>query len=342
MRLGKWFIITGIFTVIATYIMNNQTLAAPNQSDLDVRISKITENIEEHPGTARMVLIDAEDNLVHEFDVEANVGYTKLENIAPGNYTLKEIKTLDGYSFGADVRVEVLDTTEVQTFEFLNVKSNSINVSLSMRDIGLNTLVKNSRIQLLDVNDNVIDICDSTYYSPCIFQNLEVGAYTIKELSTPPGYISMVDRTFEITESDAGKTIEIVEPRDFTKLEICKIDTSSGEQLPNAVFELYNEQNELYDRFTTDKYVRYIERIPVGTYTLKEVTAPPGYEPRNEEHTIIITETPEIVYINAYNSPTIDVPNTSINESMIFYIIGGFLLLLGIIVVSVSYKKNYK
>ena len=342
MRLGKWFIITGIFTVLATYIMNNQTLAAPIQSDLDVRISKITENIEDRPGTARMVLIDEADNLVHEFDVEANVGYTTLENIAPGNYTLKEIKTPDGYSFGPDVALEILDTTEAQTFEFLNVKSDSIKVSLSMRDIGLNTLVKNSRVQLLDTNENVIETCDSTYYSPCIFQNLEVGAYTIKELNTPPGYISMIDKIFEITADDAGKTIEINEPRDFTKLEICKIDTSSGEQLPNAVFELYNEDDELFDRFTTDEYVRYIERIPVGTYTLKETSAPPGYEPKNEEHTIIITETPEIVYINAYNSPTIDVPNTAINDSMIFYIIGGFLLLLGIIVVSVSYKKNYK
>lgn len=340
--LGKWFIITGLFTLLTTYVINNKTLASPDTNEIQVRIKKTTENSEERPGSAKMVLLDKNNKKVKEFDVVTNVGYTELENIIPGEYTLKEIITPDGYAFGADLLIDVLDKTDVQTFEFINLKSDAIKLSVAMRDIALNTLVENSKIQLLDNNNTVIDTCDSADYSPCIFQNLNVGTYKIKEINTPPGYISISDKSFEVTETDVGKTIQIVESRDFTRVEICKIDSNSGEQLSNAVFELYDSDGNLYDKWTTDKYIRYLERIPIGTYTLKEVSAPPGYDYKKEDHTIIVTENPEIVYIKAYNSPSINVPNTAVNSNVIFYFIGGFLLLLGVIAFVISYKQNYK
>ena len=57
-----------------------------------------------------------------------------------------------------------------------------------------------------------------------------------------------------------------------------KTDITDSTPLPGAVLEVRDSKGKRIERWTTTKKPHMIERLPVGKYTLTEITAPKGYE----------------------------------------------------------------
>ena len=83
-----------------------------------------------------------------------------------------------------------------------------------------------------------------------------------------------------------------------TEIKIEKLDKdsdsteSSGEaSLIGAVFGVYDKNNNEVARITIDEsYTGKVTNLPLGTYYIKEITAPPGYQLNNEVYEVTLTD----------------------------------------------------
>lgn len=96
--------------------------------------------------------------------------------------------------------------------------------------------------------------------------------YILRETKPAAGYVTAEDIMFV-----CNGTNKVVMLDDVTKLEISKKDITNNEELPGATLEIYDkEENMVHTWISTDK-PHYIEKLPIGTYTLVEKKAPKGY-----------------------------------------------------------------
>ena len=65
---------------------------------------------------------------------------------------------------------------------------------------------------------------------------------------------------------------------DTTKILISKVDMTDGSsEVKGAKLYILNENQEVMESWTSGDQHHYVEKLPIGTYTLLEETAPKGY-----------------------------------------------------------------
>ena len=120
------------------------------------------------------------------------------------------------------------------------------------------------------------------------------GTYTFKETYAPSGYaLNVAVKTFTVTAD--GRVIGDTEIRDeLNKVELKKT-RDNGEPLPGAVFGLFNAEGTMIQEATSQEDGSVLfTKIPYGSYTIREVQAPHGYHPSDQEWTVEVDGT----YVN--------------------------------------------
>ena len=80
---------------------------------------------------------------------------------------------------------------------------------------------------------------------------------------------------------------------DVTKVEISKTDITGDTEIEGAKLTITDENGNIVETWTSGKEPHYIEKLPIGKYTLKEEQAPNGYVV-SEEITFEVADTAEI------------------------------------------------
>lgn len=176
---------------------------------------------------------------------------------------------------------------------------------------------------------------------------VEPGKYILVESEPAPGYLTAKDVVIEI--KDADQVVEIVSETDYTKAQFRAINAKTGKDIAGVKFELYNSKNVKVLSWTSDGTVFYKNYLPQDVYTLKIVAVPKGYELVGNQ-TVIIDENcfeAKVVPVNIPEKPVTptptpnpgkptptpdeitDVPNTMMNNSSIFGIVGFIVIALG-------------
>ena len=136
--------------------------------------------------------------------------------------------------------------------------------------------------------------------------------------STPNG-----DGVESIIESDTP-TLQVINPKSKAKVSIVKIDEDNNTNLKGAVFGLYEKNGKTaiekegkpYTVTTDDDGKATFVDLEPGTYIIKEIKAPNGYELTNKTWTVVVGENNEVeVTENSTVSKTvfgIDNPNTNL------------------------------
>jgi len=101
--------------------------------------------------------------------------------------------------------------------------------------------------------------------------NLKTGDYIIKEISTDTSYKLGSDVEITITNNQT-KDVEIFNEHKKGRVRIIKIDSEKLVKLSDAIFEIYNKDNELIQIIKTDENgIALSELLPYGNYYFKEV-----------------------------------------------------------------------
>ena len=110
---------------------------------------------------------------------------------------------------------------------------------------------------------------------PHYIEMLPIGKYTLHEEKAPDGYVTAKDVPFEVLDTAEIQKVEMKD--DVTKVEISKTDITTGKELPGAELTILDENGKEVEKWTSTDKPHYIEKLPVGKYTLREVSAPDGY-----------------------------------------------------------------
>ena len=128
-------------------------------------------------------------------------------------------------------------------------------------------------------------------------EGLPPGEYYLKEIEPSRGYkLDNNIYTVSITKDNLDVEVTVYEEVIKRKVDIFKVFASSETGLltpeEGILFEVYDKDNNLISNLTTDKdgYMSII--LPYGTYTLKQITTPEGYE-KIKDYRITIDEEDE-------------------------------------------------
>ena len=246
----------------ATVIMRDDTIK--------VEISKkdLT-TMEELPG-AELTVTDKDGKEIDRWVSSDKPHY--IEKLPAGTYTLTEVKAPDGYAFAESVPFTVLPTGEVQKFEMLD---DVIKVEISKVDITTNKELSGAELIITNKDDKEIDRWVSTD-KPHYIEKLPAGEYTLTEVKAPDGYAFAESVPFTVLPTGEVQRFEMWD--DVIKVEISKVDITTNKELPGAELILTNKDGNVVEHWTSTDKPHYIEKLPAGTYTLTEITAPDGYE----------------------------------------------------------------
>lgn len=196
--------------------------------------------------------------------------------IAGRTYWLHEMTPAPGYAYADDIRFTVsMDGTVDQVV----MEDKPTDVILSKKEITGSEELPGNQMELIRKKDGiVVDSWISEKEPHRITGKLEADEeYILRETSPREGYSYAEDITFRVNHDGTPNYVEM--RNDVTKAEILKIDAGSQKPLAGAVFELYDEQNQLVETWTSTQEAHQIygTLIAGAEYRLHEVNAPAGY-----------------------------------------------------------------
>ena len=228
-------------------------------------------------------------------DGSVNGTYTTDENgmiIIPlnvsGNYTVTEIAPAK-YYLPAEVQTQNVQVTynNVATVVFENAPYG--NLAVTKVDSQSGDGLPNALIQAKHIETGTIYTKETKTGGTAYFTNLIPGAYELKELIAPNGYILNTE-TYTINVPKATDTTYTIKNDCKPALRITKYDSNTQETMPDITFEIYHNA-ELFGTYTTDQLGEItLYNLEPGTYLVKEVKT---------DNAHILNSTPQQIEIKA-------------------------------------------
>ena len=211
---------------------------------------------------------DKDGKIVFTADLPVGGIYYVKEVKAPAGFvTTEETKEFDFEYAGADTAEVAFDFTfenEATTFE------------ITKSDLTTGEELSGAKLKVTDEDGNIVDEWTSGK-EPHIIKELETGKkYTLTETIPADGYATAESIIFVVENTAEVQKVEMKD--DTTKVEISKVDMADGSsEVEGAKLYILNEDNEVMESWTSGKTPHYVEKLPIGKYTLLEEAAPRGY-----------------------------------------------------------------
>lgn len=232
-------------------------------------------------------------------------GKVIFENLKVGSkYHIAEVEALDGYALDEthheiivdknkfegklDFKVDTIEITNSKTIGSVKLKK----VDADKQDVFL----KGAEFELFkkDDNSNWKHYGDYRYITDSkgeIKLKLPLGEYYWIERVAPIGYMIGDSKKIEFKIEKGYVDVELapvknkIDPRNNAPVEITKVDSDEKNVLEGAEFELYYRGlDDEYHLFHTQHHITdskgkiKFDILPIGSYALKEVKAPEGYD----------------------------------------------------------------
>ena len=288
----------------------------------------------------KLEIYNENDELIFSGLTDEN-GKVVIEELKVGKYYIVEIDPVEGYVLNEEkVYFEIKENGEVVKAEMTNKKITS---TLKITKVNEEEKVLSGvKFGIYDLEDNLL-FEKETDANGYIEIELEYGKYYFKEISTLEGYVLNEEKIyFEVTEDGAIIEETIINENIEGSFELTKVDFATGELIPNALIEIFNEAGELVFSGRTDENgVIVVEGLKYGKYSYVEKEAPEGYILNEEIHYFEILEDGTIIKDTLTNEKEIiEIPNTLANFDTIYIPI--IILASGIVLLIITKKKKDK
>lgn len=238
---------------------------------------------------------DKEGNICDQW-VSAGVPHRIQGLLAGETYTLKEVEAPGGYLLAEEISFTVKDTKETQV---IRMEDDYTKTYISKQDIATGKEVPGAVLEILDKDRNII-LTWITGEEPYLAERLPAGDYYLVEKTAPEGYLKAEEVKFTVKET--GEIQTVVMKDDFTKTKISK-QNEEKKEVPGAVLAVLKADGTMIEQWTTTETPHLIERLPAGSYILRELEAPAGYV-KSDDIPFEVKETGEIQTITMLESYT--------------------------------------
>jgi uncharacterized surface anchored protein len=216
-------------------------------------------------------------------------GQCTYRYLPQGSYRIYEAATIPGYVLSEEVLEVTVDSDGLingqDTFELIFTNDFTV-LEIDKTDIATGELVIGAVLQIFPI-DGEGNIAEEPLYEwttteePYLIARIPQGDYVLRELTAPAGYLVAQDVSFTVGDTGVIQRVEMQD--DFTKVEITKADIATGEPLIGATLQVFpvDEEGNIAEQplheWVTSEEPYCVERMPQGSYILREVTAPVGY-----------------------------------------------------------------
>lgn len=216
--------------------------------------------------------------VVDTVTTDAN-GTATSKELELGNYIVQETTAPAGY---------VLDTTEHNVT--LDDSHTTVNVAVQnlKNAIVLQKVSKGDGAVMEGVtfhiwnDDKSYDKTQKTDGNGRItIDGVKDGRWHYQETATLDGYVlDNVEKTFTVSggKVNGQQNLTITVENDYTKLDLAKVDSSTGENISGAKLSLLDANGKLVESWTSGSTPHRIEKLKPGKYTLREDEAPKNYK----------------------------------------------------------------
>lgn len=228
--------------------------------------------------TAGGTTLVAANTVVDTVTTDGN-GSAASKQLELGQYIVKEKTAPDGY---------VLDTTEHAVT--LDDSHTSVNVAVQNQKnaIVLQKVSKNDGTVMEGVtfhiwnDDKSYDKTQKTDSNGRItIDGVKDGTWHYQETATKDGYVldnAVKDFTVSDGKVNGQSNLTITVENDYTKLDLAKVDSGTGENISGAKLSLLDSNGRLVESWTSGSTPHRIEKLKPGQYTLREDQAPDYYK----------------------------------------------------------------
>ncbi len=245
-----------------------------------VRISKQSITGSDEISGAKLQVIGTDGEVIEEWISGETPHLIEGSLTAGKTYTLRETASPDGYVITNDIEFTVNDDGSVTE---VVMKDDTTKVRISKQAITGGDELSGAKLQVIGTDGEIIEEWISGETPHLIEGRLTAGkTYTLKETASPDGYV--IANEIEFTVNDDGSVDEVVMKDDTTKVRISKQSITGSDELFGAKLQVIGTDGEVIEEWISGDKPHFIEgRLTAGgTYTLREITAPEGYEIAND------------------------------------------------------------
>ena len=303
-------------------------------TEVKVEWEKTNESLIENElkkGQIRVIKIDLDNNEVKLKGVKFNVLDEKnnvLEKIITNDegeaitskypvrdfekLTLQEVETKENYKLNNEKQTITLEANQIKDITFKNEKKKGqikvIKVDLDNNEIKL----KDVEFKVYDEKGNVVDTLKTDENGEATTKRLPIDQeYTIQETKTLEKYV-LNETVQKVTlKQDEITNIQFENEKIKGKIEIIKVSADdnkltgekAGTKLDGAVFNIYNESDEIVDVITIKEGRGTSKLLEKGKYFIQEETSgSDNYLLNTEKYPIEITEHLKTIPITIKNN----------------------------------------
>ena len=203
-------------------------------------------------------------------------GIAKSDPLPYGSYYVKEMKA-PGIEEGNKENFVLSDETQyvkISGDKVFSMTFIDVTVTASKKDITGSDEIKGAKMQVTDMNGQVIDTWTSGEKPHSIKGLTEGHDYILTEITAPDGYVKAESIKFTVSKDKKNETVVMKDKQ----VKISKTDLTGKKELKGAHLEVRDEFNKVVDSWTSTDEPHYVSGLEEGKmYTLIETTAPYGY-----------------------------------------------------------------
>lgn len=232
-------------------------------------------------------------------------------------FKIQEVSAPDGYFIDPAVHTFQFNvkTDRVEQISYQYTVANEANsVEISKKDLVSKDEVPGALLEIrhvsvkTDADGNEIKEEGEIFESwrsttvPHVIKNIPAGHYVLIEKEVPDGFLQAEKVYFEIRENmTVPEHVEMFD--EHITVDIEKLDQDTDYFLPGAKLQLTEkESGNVVREWLTGKEPEHFTALPAGTYVIREVEVPEGYQ-RMEPVEIVVLPTAELQTYTVRNYP---------------------------------------
>ena len=284
---------------------------------------------EKKKGQIKVIKIDEDNNEVRLEGVEFKV-YDESGNVVDTlvtdengeavserlpidqEYTVQETKTLENYVLTEEPQTVVLEEDQITDLTFTNEKKKGQIKVIKIDEDNNEVRLKGVEFKIYDEAGNEVGTLVTDENGEAVSERLPIDqTYTVQETKTLENYVLTEEPQTVVLEQDQITDLTFKNEKIKGKIEITKISADDNEltgekkgtKLDGAVFEIYNEKDELVDTITIKDGIGTSKLLEYGDYYIKEVNSGSGnYLLNTEKFDIEIREHMKTIPITIENT----------------------------------------
>ena len=239
----------------------------PEAPDTGLKLIKLEKGTDTPLSGAIFEVVDPDGATVGTFATGSD-GTVTIPLTLAGNYTVYErVAPLDHLLSDTPAQNIKVEYGKVAEITFWNEPYGTLRIE-KLSDTGAH--LPGAMVQIKHIESGVTYTAETNFAGYAIFDNIKPGAYEIKEITAPSGWLKD-DATYTASVATGETTTFSLVNKELPGLRIIKYDRKNMVAMPNVTFEIFRDSVSL-GKFRTDEFgeILLTDAAP-GTYRAVEV-----------------------------------------------------------------------